>query len=409
MKSILTRLISLLFIVIMSLSCMKQHDPEPEKVETKGIVSFAKINVSVDLSTKDEQTTKVTGVLDPEKFHVTLVSKKDNSVIGQWIKAEMPAQLEIFSGEYEIRCTSLLTYKAAEWEQPVYSGAQTFKVAEGATTTVDNIVCKLANMSVKVVYGEQLIADMSTYQVAVTNNRGILTYTSSETRKGYFDTGVLVASLKGTRKDGTAITKVLTISGGTAGDAHVIKFDVNTKGTAVIGITVDLTVNDKVVNVEIEDDGTIVDPDPDPDPTPDPDPDPDPQPQQPSVAGVGFDISQTMTFPSGTIKTVDVKVLAPNGGIKTLDVIIDSPTLGPLLDGLGIPTNLDLVTPTSDVKKLLQELKLIGTEPVGGKTEFQFSIGSFMPLLPIGTHKFKVVLVDGGGVKVAETLTIIVT
>lgn len=407
MKSILTRFIPLLVIGIMSLSCMKQQSPEPEKPEAKGIVSFAKIQVSVDLSAKDEQTTKANEVLDPDKFYVTLINKRDNSVIGEWVKAEMPEQLEVFSGEYEIRCTNLLTHKAAEWDQPVYTGTQTFKVAEGATTTVDNIICKLANMSVKVEYGEQLVADMLSYQVAVTNNRGILTYKSTETRKGYFDAGVLVASLQGTRKDGTAITKVITIPGGTAGDAHVIKFDVNTKGTAVIGIKVDLTVNDKVVKVEIEDDGTIVDPDPDPEPNPDPDP--DPQPQQPSIAGVGFDISQTMTFPSGTEKVVDVKVLAPNGGIKTLDVVIDSPTLGPLLDGLGIPTNLDLVTPTPEVKKLLQDLKLIGTEPVAGKTEFQFSIGAFMPLLPIGTHKFKVVLVDEGGSQATETLTIIVT
>lgn len=411
MKTILKRFISSLFIIIMSLSCSddnKQYEPvNPTEPSTKGFVSFAKINVSIDL-TKSDKETKTTASIDTEKFYVTITNKKDNKQTGQWIKSEMPAQLEIFTGEYIITCTNLLTHKAAEWEQPLYIGSQEFKVVEGATTTVNNIVCKLANMSVRIEYGEQLKNDMLTYQANVTNSRGILSFKSDETRKGYFDQGTLVASLQGTRKDGTSITKVITIPGGVAGDAHLIKFDVNTKGTAVVGITVDLTVNDKVVTVEVPDDGTIIDPDPDPDPEEPEDPD-KPEEKLPSIAGVGFDISQTMSFPSGTTKVVDVKVLAPNGGIKTLDVIIESPTLGPLLEGLGIPTTLDLVSPTPDVKKILQDLKLIGTEPVKGKTEFQFSIGSFMPLLPIGTHKFKVVLTDDSGAKATETLTIIVS
>ncbi|MEG1648834.1 MAG: hypothetical protein RR277_02985, partial [Rikenellaceae bacterium] len=195
--------------------------------------------------------------------------------------------------------------------------------------------------------------------------------------------------------------------GAVAGDAQVINFEVSSKGSATIGITVDVTVNEKTVNVVIEDNGTIIDPDPTPDP--DPDPTPDPTDKVPTIQGVGFAIGDVMRFPSGTIKVVDVKVLAPSGGIKTLDVVIDSPTLGPLLQGLGIPTNLDLVSPTPEVKKLLQDLKLIGTEPVKGKKEFQFSIGSFMPLLPIGTHKFKVVVTDSMDQKTTETLVIIVS
>lgn len=412
MKTILKRFISSLFIVIMCFGCSDDNKKFDEldpngNVVTRGFVSFAKINLTVDLSIKDASVTKA-DALDTQKFYVTIINKKDNTVVGEWIKSEMPEKVEIYTGDYTVQCRNLNNHKSGVWEQPFYQGTQDFKVSEGATTTIDNIVCRMANVSVKVNFGEQFIKDMLDYRVSVTNGRGILTYTSEETRIGHFDPGTIIASLQGTRFDNTPITKVVTIPGATAGDAHVINFNLTSKGSATIVIEVDVTVNDKVVNVEIDDDGAIIDPNPDPDPDPDPDPE-NPEAKLPSIQGVGFDISQTMTLASGATKVVDVKVLAPNGGIKTLDVVIDSPTLGPLLDGLGIPTTLDLVTPTPDVKKILQDLKLIGTEPVGGKTEFQFSIGSFMPLLPIGTHKFKVVLVDDAGNKVSETLTIIVS
>ncbi len=405
------RKVLVLLCAVSALAACKDDNPDyPEigpggEVLTKGVASFAMLNLDLQTAVNPQAQTKAD--ISTDGFFITVVNAKTGVQAGQWKKSEMPATLELYSGTYTVTATNLLSPRSGVFEQPHYLGSQNFTISENLTTLVGTIVCTQQNMSIQVCYGDAFKNEMTSYGVMVSSSRGNLPIPAAETRLGYFDPVTLTVLMSGVREDGEQIVRKVVISDVAAGYAHVVNFNLTSTGTATLDVTVDMTTNDKPVDVVITDDNTIVDPDPeDPD---NPGGDDEPDPVAPTIAGVGFDIAQTMTFSEGTERTVDVNVLAPEGGIQSLKVVIDSPTLAPLLVGIGLGTTLDLTNPSASDKAMLKELGLITDAPIVGEEDFTFSIGSFMPLLPVGTHKFKVDLTDSTGATASETLTIVVT
>ncbi|MEG1649878.1 MAG: DUF4493 domain-containing protein, partial [Rikenellaceae bacterium] len=147
MKTILKRFIYSLFIIMMSMGCSEDNKKFDEvgpdgNIVTRGYVSLAKIDITVDISTKGESITKA-GEIDTKDFIVTIINKKDNSVAGEWKKSEMPEKVEVYTGDYTVKVVSMKNHKTAAWEQPYYTGSRDFKVSEGVTTIIEPVVCKL--------------------------------------------------------------------------------------------------------------------------------------------------------------------------------------------------------------------------------------------------------------------------
>ena len=104
-------------------------------------------------------------------------------------------------GKYIVAVSSNHTGKA-DWETPLYQGEEEVEVKQGEITSAQ-VVCKIANTKVSVLYSEDMKNYFSHYGTTVSNTSGSLTFTRDEYRSGYFTPEELTVSLKLVNKDGT--------------------------------------------------------------------------------------------------------------------------------------------------------------------------------------------------------------
>ena len=104
-------------------------------------------------------------------------------------------------GKYIVAVSSNHTGEAG-WETPLYQGEEEVEVKQGEITSAQ-VVCKIANTKVSVLYSEDMKNYFSHYGTTVSNTSGSLTFTRDEYRSGYFTPEELTVSLKLVNKDGT--------------------------------------------------------------------------------------------------------------------------------------------------------------------------------------------------------------
>lgn len=104
-------------------------------------------------------------------------------------------------GKYIVTVSSNHTGEA-DWETPLYQGEEEVEVKQGEITSAQ-VVCKIANTKVSVLYSEDMKNYFSHYGTTVSNTSGSLTFTRDEYRSGYFTPEELTVSLKLVNKDGT--------------------------------------------------------------------------------------------------------------------------------------------------------------------------------------------------------------
>lgn len=369
---------------------------------TEGKLSTAQMGVNTD-------TNKLPDLLRPdiEKFILKITNDQNGNTEGTWKKADLPQSITLRTGRYSIEAYSPEQLVAAAWNAPYFHGKTTFDIKDAETTTVDKLVCSRQNMMVSVTYSDTFLMQVKDYRVVVSNGTGILEFQKGETRTGFFTVAPLLVSVTGVRDDGVSFSYLTVISKVSAADHHRIRVAMAMTGSLIPTITIDVTTNDKDVDISIPgDDDVIIDPNPDPDP--EPTPDPDPEPAKPIIEGDGFDISQPINLKWQQEKAININVKAENEGITLLKVTIISEGLEPLLPIAGLASVMDLTNPGT-MKQALQNIGLIGNEPIKGKSSYAFSIGAFTPLLPVGTHEFKVDVKDGAGATATATLVINVT
>lgn len=89
----------------------------------------------------------------------------------------------------------------AGWETPLYRGEEEVEVKQGEITSTQ-VVCKITNTKVSVLYSENMKNYFSHYGTTVSNSSGSLTFTRDEYRSGYFTPEELTVSLKLVNRDG---------------------------------------------------------------------------------------------------------------------------------------------------------------------------------------------------------------
>ena len=104
-------------------------------------------------------------------------------------------------GKYIVAVSSNHTGEAG-WETPLYQGEEEVEVKQGEITSAQ-VVCKITNTKVSVLYSEDMKKYFSHYGTTVSNTSGSLTFTRDEYRSGYFTPEELTVSLKLVNKDGT--------------------------------------------------------------------------------------------------------------------------------------------------------------------------------------------------------------
>lgn len=374
------------------------------------------------------------------EFIVNLVNTQTNEIEKSYTYSEMPEVVTLPVGEYRAEAV-YGENKIAEWENPFYKGATTFKIEAGEITDhVDPIECELKNIKVEVDILDETGFDIVGEDVQVVVNAGKsgeLTYDTEHLDSiGYFryDTGsyTIIAELSGTI-DGLYTDGVRRVyDNAAAGNSYKIRFHIqrpdNTNpGDIQIGngITVD-------ASIEIKDENHIIDPnepenpiiddmrpvngdetnpdDPGKDPGNDPTPGDDPQPASggPTIIPEGFELGVPYVvsydeesdeeFPE-VYTPVKFKVTSETG-INEFKIHINSSTLTQeTLESVQLSSKLNLVNP-GEYKEALENLGFPTGDNVKGQTSIDFDISKFVPLLGLlgsGDHEFEITVSDQSG------------
>lgn len=358
-----------------------------------------------------------------------------------WTIGTMPSLPTFPVGTYTVNVRSHNVNNAA-WSEPYFVGSQPFKIENGQLTYVDPVVCTLANIKVSVKFEKKLLAattdNGADFQVTVTSKPGIsLTYTPQETRAGYFeafnDLTTLNVEFTGT-VSGNKETASAVLTNVAAGQHRQITFVLKNNNNSSPdetgninidkeGINVDFSViqEDMTANIAIEETPGSDNDRPGQEEGGDPNP---PTPPGPGDENAIKFTSETLDVEGGAnmahefgpgVKDAIVKIHSDNG-VKNLNVEIISDFLtDEFLGGVGMTTKFDLAN-ADDTKELengytlatnLRGLGFDVNEDVVGKTDLDFNITQFMPLiLQNGDHIFKITVTDSEGNRKEMTLLV---
>lgn len=199
------------------------------------ITSEGELSLSVaSLSDDFEIVTKANDNID--EFNVTIFRPKDRWQMDFVYGEKKGEMIKLGSGDYQITATSPV-HKDADWDLPIYSGTQDFKIVAGQVTPL-TLSCGLSNVKVTFVLSENFKKELSTYNVTVSNGKGELTWVKEGTtddfaagKAGYFTAAPLDITVTGHRAiDDTDATTFMTITGVEPKDHHVINLDAKVTG-----------------------------------------------------------------------------------------------------------------------------------------------------------------------------------
>lgn len=217
------------------------------------------LKLHIDLAVLVYDNTPATRAIDAGSFKVEIFKKNgSNPVITFERASELPDLIALAEGEYYVTA-SYGTNTVPAFENPCYYGeSESFMVISGQTSSV-NLVCKLNNVRVTVVYSERVMSSFTDYNTMVFNNTDTLNFVKGEARAGYFKPGTLHLKSQLTSTAGEAlITKTISgdISNTAAGKYYAIHIDTSPDGYDAISISVDESFQTILVN--LTDDGASI-------------------------------------------------------------------------------------------------------------------------------------------------------
>lgn len=218
-------LFSVMIAAVALTACRKEVE-----VVTDGELSFSVASLADDF----EIVTKANDNID--EFNVTIFRPKDRWQMDFVYGEKKGEMIKLGSGDYEITVKSPVL-KDADWDLPIFSGTQEFKIVAGQVTPV-TVNCELSNVKVTFVLSEKFKKELSTYNVTVSNGKGELTWIKEGTtddfaaeKAGYFTAAPLDITVTGHRAiDDTDATTFMTITGVEPKDHHIINLDAKVTG-----------------------------------------------------------------------------------------------------------------------------------------------------------------------------------
>lgn len=370
-------------------------------------------SLTIDYINRDNSS-RATGVNIAE-FDINFINTNSGETVRTYKYHRMPQVVSLPKGDYRVEA-SYGDNPIAEWESPYYLGNSTFTIRPNEITEdVEPVTCKLSNIRVSVNIDDMglgLVEDDA--KVIVSAGTGSKEFVKSETRSAYFryvdGSRSITATFSGTI-NGSFIEGVSRVyDDGNAGNHYAINFAVTSPGNAEPG---DIEINGQIIRIDstvsIVDWNWEADPDEeDPEPVVDnmrpvdgseePTPVEPAEPVPPVITPHGFTLGVPYEVGEGSTCVFDVKSVA-EGGITEFTVDIVSDKLTPEeLAGVGLAAHLDLVNPGA----LAEPLAGLGFPVnVGGKTEVEFSITKFIPMLmALGSgehHEFHIKVSDAIG------------
>ena len=276
------------------------------------------------------------------------------------------------------------TDSAAAFDEPFYSGSSRFRIETGQTTGVD-ILCSLANVKVTADFSG-IKEFFKEYELTVTNGLGELVFgnasePSTEDRTGYFSvTGTLAWTLRLVNNEGKQyklLTKEYTDVEANRHYALVfsIEEDSGADGAGAVTVTVDDSMTEESVGLELDFDDTTV-----PEITTD----------------FGYEEGQPVTVSAGDAVEKNITLLSEDG-FKSIRF-----SYGKSGDETG-PV-YELVGAGGDV---ISALALDGIEAASaseGDKSLNIRLTSYIMNLPIGNYSLDFFLVDANDVFTEERI-----
>lgn len=386
--------------------------------------------LAVAVQTNTEFTTKAEVMPKLADLEVEIRNASDNSLWRRWDKyGDGIGEInDIKVGNYVISAFSG-TLQPAAFEAPYVHGSQGFSINPDETTPVE-LTSTLKNSKITVLFTDKLKAGVIELEAVVTGVAGgILSYTPTETRAGYFaipEDGVVTIVVTGRRiLNNEPINQKMTLTAFAASQWHKVTVDlVSTIGTGSFEIGINTELVEKDLGIEIPDQDDIIG-GVDPDEPEVPQPGNGPTVIGQSFKGSPFDISKPITITGADLENADPELglaldllIAATNGVKNLYLTINSPVLPQeMLEGMGLWGEFDMANLESGSKteETLVGLGLIDpANPIKGKTSHKFSVGAFMSLLSTvggagNTHTFSLRVVDNTDLTTSAALVINMT
>ncbi len=264
MKSVVKFLSIAIASLSMLVSCNMDNinyvDGENDAKSKIGYLSLGNMQADVMMDTENFDSTSGTRAegVDINNFDV-VITNKDGEAVASFKYGERPQEpLALEAGVYKIAMSSA-TMSGAAWESPVYKGEKEVIITRKQTTTVNDLVCKLANIKVTVAYSADIAAQLDPAYTKMTVELGQsnLVYAFTEERAGYFAPIAVENTLKltfncrytGETKD---ITMTNEIKGVKAAQWRKINVVVQhaADGSATIGIVCDTWTYDEEITFD---------------------------------------------------------------------------------------------------------------------------------------------------------------
>ena len=222
----------ILFLFVVS-ACSKKETPDE-----KG-TGYLTLNISQESSLKAD--------VEIEDFILRISDNQSAEILNERI-GDLPALIVLPVGHYTIEAYSVV-FSGPKFETPRYSGSVGVDIEAGETKGI-SLVCTQSNAGIKLVWGSGFSAAYSTYQAQITCDAGYLTYSSSESRTGYFLPGTVTITIMA---DGQ------TINGGTVilAARDMVTVTLQPKEMPSGNLSIDFSIDETVNNREVE---IIVDP-----------------------------------------------------------------------------------------------------------------------------------------------------
>lgn len=419
-------------------SCHEDIDVPTSPSGDNGTLQLS--SLSIDMSDAEKVISSSAGRAgaDINDFFVYISAQGSDEVLHTYRYGDMPEILTLPAGEYTVNVESHKIQKA-EWEHPYFKGGRDFSITANEITYIEPVTAYFSSLKVTVKFSDELRALLGddTQVTIKANDEGLLVYTPSETRAGYFEvvdnSTTMIAHFEGTL-DGTFTTFDTPFTDIEAGQHRIITYktkngpDIPEQSGTInpgggIGIDADVEIIDKDGNVTVEEDildgsdrpGQEVIPD-DPGTDPDPGPGGDQPGGETQAATFEATNSPSLSLESTNEVTSDfgnaIVTIKCEKGIKNLLVTIntDSDDFYSALDDLGLAKPFDLAYP-GDLEEKIGEggLGLATGDQVIDQTEVPFDITLFVPMLAgfPGNHNFTLEVTDNDGQKASLTLKFI--
>jgi len=186
-----------------------------------------------------------------------LVKNSDGDIIRKFDKvADIPAELWLITGKYTVEA-STGTPKTAEFDNPYYAGKSEISV-QANQAVKQEVVCRLAQSKVSVLYGKDLNTYYTDYSTTVALDKTTLEFKKDSTKVGYFyapnGDKDLLCTVTGKNNKSEDITTEYTIKNIKPYTHYIINVNINNSDDGGLKFTIEAEEDPDVV----EDDMSVI-------------------------------------------------------------------------------------------------------------------------------------------------------